>query len=1228
MKIKTTIVASLCALVCAVGLLWWHSSRTSQVLPPLAAAPASNAVASSPHITGSSQAPFPSTNVGSNQPLSREFDLAVNPYAAGLREPGKSKREWDDGYITHFQQAKSGDAVKFELTGGVMAEGNVKIIQDANGQVSYVSGELTAPEAGKFFFLTPPAGGKAGKAVGVIEFPASKTAYRIEPTGPKGDPELWRRRLDEVICLDLPEAPPALLQAAAAAATNETENLIPLRPDLVPDYVPSYNSNIVSLQSYPGSPAVLLLDFAGGYTPTWGGVTYARPPVSNATIKDIWKRIAEDFMPFNINVTTDFKVFQAAAQGSRQRCSFTTTPVTAAGVAYFGSWNWGGDTPCWSVYYAGKPAAEVGAHEPGHTLGLSHQGQDVPNGTNAPTHNEYYTGQGSGETGWCPIMGAAYYKNLTTWAKGEYQYASQTQDELQTITTANNNVTYRADGTGSTLATSRYLEIYTNFTASAEGVIEQAADTDAFQFTTTGGTVTLTAMPVVVSDWEDLALMVTLADATDTVIASNNVQSTVSAGITTSLPAGTYTFRVTGAGKNDPFIDGFSSYASLGYYLVTGSVAGARMPTRLSVMDHATNSTVVGPVVANNPNSSPLVYAIVSGNTAGTFSVDNSGVVRVADNTLVDYYKLATNTALYAAQFEVFMNITNVNNPALTELNRRVVIAVQKFYPPVPTALTAAINTSLRIDLAWMGSQEAASYNVKRSTTHLGPYTTIASATDTSFTDSGLTNGVTYYYVVSAVNTNGESANSVEANAVAQSVANFGFEIPSLGSGNYSYNPSGGFWTFSGASGTGSGIVANGSGFSNPNAPEGAQAAFVQSYGTIAQTLSGFAPRTNYTITYSTAQRSGPDQHGGESWNVVIDGNAIKSNNPGSTSYTTYTATFTASAATHTLSFVGTDLAGGDNTVFLDNVQISPVLQPVPAIVTLTSPTNNSAIAATAPVNLTAAVTTNGNVINGVQFYTDGITFLGQITNAPYTFAWADVSAGVHTVFARVLFNNGSSADSTPISFAVINRNPNLSFEIPSLGSGNYAYAPGGGSWSFTDSLNGNGSGVAANGSAFGNPNAPQGTQAALLQSYGSIRQTLSGFVPGTNYTITYSAAQRSGSAQHGGESWNVVMDNAVIKTNAPGSTSFTTYTASFTASSANHTLAFIGTDLAGGDNTVFIDNISFNPPLSTIPIPNPTTNTLPATAVDVVGSSVTFLAGFSSTNPIAYNGRRSSAVC
>jgi Protein of unknown function (DUF642)/Bacterial Ig domain len=1156
------------------------------------------------------------------QTASREMDLAVNPYAAGLREPGKSKRGWDAAYIESFRTSKTGDPVRFELTRGVMAEGVVKIIQRDNGKVIYVSGELAAPKTGKFFFLTPPEGGKAGKAVGAVEFPASKTAYRIEPTGPGGDPELWQRRLDEVVCLDMPK----VVQAAALAATNQTEDITPLRPDAVPDYVPSYNSNILSLQSYPGSPAVLLLDYFGGYTASWGGVTYTRPQVSNATIKDVWKRIAEDFMPFNINVTTDIKVYLAAPAASRQRCCFTTTPITAAGVAYFGSWNWGNDTVCWSVYYVGKPAAEVGAHEPGHTLGLAHQGQDTPNGTNAPSHNEYYGGQGSGETGWAPIMGVGYYQPFSTWAKGEYQYSSQTQDELATITTANNNVTYRTDDTGGTLATSRYLEVYTNNTVSAEGVVERTADTDAFQFTTTGGAVTLTARPVAVNDWADLAMMATLADATDTVIASNNLQNTVSATITTNLPAGTYTFRVTGAGKNDPLTTGFSSYASLGYYSVTGSVAGARQPTRLSVGEYATNNTLVGSVVANNPNSSPLVYAIGSGNTGATFSADNSGAVRVANNILLDYYKLVTNTTVYAVQFELFMNITNVNNPALTELNRRVVIAVQKLYPPVPAAVIATVDTSLRINLSWIGGQEAASYNVKRSTTHLGPYTTVAGPTDTSYVDSGLTNGVTYYYVVSAVNTNGESTNSTEVSAVAQAVAGFGFETPSIGSGNYSYNPSGGFWTFSAQSGnSGSGIVANGSGFSNPNAPEGTQAAFVQSYGTITQTLSGFAPGTNYTITYSAAQRSGASQNGGESWNVVIDGSVIKTNNPGATSYTTYTATFTATVTTHTLAFVGTDLIGGDNTVFIDNVRFSPVLLPVPVLVAVSSPANSAVFAASAPVNLTTTVTTNGNIINGVQFYTDTITLLGQITNAPYTFAWANVAGGRHSVFARVLFNSGSSADSIPISFTVINRNLNLGFETPSLGSGNYAYNPSGGSWTFTDSSNGNGSGIAANGSAFSNPNAAEGSQAALLQSYGSISQTLTGFAPGTNYTITYSAAQRSGAAQNGGESWNVVIDDTVIKTNAPGSTSYTTYAVSFTASAASHAIAFVGTDLAGGDNTVFLDNVSINPPLATIPTPDLITNTLPVTAADVVGSQVVFLAGFSSTNPITYQWQKIS---
>ena len=46
-----------------------------------------------------------------------------------------------------------------------------------------------------------------------------------------------------------------------------------------------------------------------------------------------------------------------------------------------------------------------------------------------------------------------------------------------------------------------------------------------------------------------------------------------------------------------------------------------------------------------------------------------------------------------------------------------------------------------------------------------GPYTTVASQAATGYNDTGLVNGATYYYVVSAVNLGGESANSIQASA-------------------------------------------------------------------------------------------------------------------------------------------------------------------------------------------------------------------------------------------------------------------------------------------------------------------------------------------------------------------------------------------------------------------------------------------------------------------------------
>jgi hypothetical protein len=678
MNKHTVLFVGLAAII-AAGL--YFSFSHSRLKPGGAATSLEAAVArSGPAVRKPAERSAPaSTNSAAhaaNQPGAHESSPGGNPYAAALREPGKSKRAWDLDFLKRRPNAADGEAIRFELTEGRMASGTIRIAQYRAGELVYLSGELTEPEKGKFFFLTPPLEGKAGKAVGVVEFPASRTAYRIEPTGPDGAPELWQRRLDEVVCLDLPRQQ----AATAGSGTNDPAEMPPLRPDNEALYSPSYNSNIVSLQSYPGSSAVLLLDFFGGYTPTWGGIAYSKPAnVNNTTIKDLWKRVAEDYMPFNINVTTDIKVYLAAPANSRQRCCFTDTPVTAAGVAYIGSWNWGSDTPCWSVYTTGKSGGEVGAHEPGHTVGLGHQGS-----VSSTSTNEYYGGQGSGTTGWTPIMGVGYYQPVATWAKGEYQYANNTQDELAVITTQNNNVAYRPDDTGSTLATARYLEIFTNLSASAEGVIERTGDTDAFRFTTSGGQVTLTANAV--ADWADLALMATLADASDTIIASNNPQSVLSATISSNLPAGTYTFRVTGAGRNNPFTDGFSAYASLGYYSIAGWVTGGRLPTRLSVVEHSANDTLVGTVPASS-NTNLLAYTIVSGNTGSTFSVDDNGAVRVANNTLLDYNRLATNTML-AVQFELLMNITNLDDPTQTELNRRVVISVLSASAAYPIAVS------------------------------------------------------------------------------------------------------------------------------------------------------------------------------------------------------------------------------------------------------------------------------------------------------------------------------------------------------------------------------------------------------------------------------------------------------------------------------------------------------------------------------------------------------------
>ncbi len=85
--------------------------------------------------------------------------------------------------------------------------------------------------------------------------------------------------------------------------------------------------------------------------------------------------------------------------------------------------------------------------------------------------------------------------------------------------------------------------------------------------------------------------------------------------------------------------------------------------------------------------------------------------------------------------------------------------------PSAPTNLGATPGNA-QVSLGWSAVSGATGYNVKRSTTNGGPYTNVgANVSANSFVNTGLTNGTTYYYVVTALNASGESGVSTQVSA-------------------------------------------------------------------------------------------------------------------------------------------------------------------------------------------------------------------------------------------------------------------------------------------------------------------------------------------------------------------------------------------------------------------------------------------------------------------------------
>jgi acid phosphatase type 7 len=131
--------------------------------------------------------------------------------------------------------------------------------------------------------------------------------------------------------------------------------------------------------------------------------------------------------------------------------------------------------------------------------------------------------------------------------------------------------------------------------------------------------------------------------------------------------------------------------------------------------------------------------------------------------------------------------------------------------PPAPTGLVATPGNG-QVSLAWNAATGAATYNVKRSTTSGGPYTVRATGlTQRSYTDTGLTNGTTYHYVVSGVSSGGqEGANSAQASAT-----------PAVGTGPTTFVARGATWKYL-DNGTNQGTAWRATGFNDSTWASGA----------------------------------------------------------------------------------------------------------------------------------------------------------------------------------------------------------------------------------------------------------------------------------------------------------------------------------------------------------------------------------------------------------------------
>ena len=406
-------------------------------------------------------------------------------------------------------------------------------------------------------------------------------------------------------------------------------------------------ANAFLLHSKPGASKTLYLDFAGfsAVETAWSAAAISAPPYDltgnpaefdnseRNDIVSIWSRVAEDYLPFDVDVTTEPPAIDALVRSSAADDSYGTQVVVTqtqfdcgacGGVSYVGVVNWVNNTyyqPAWVFQDAlsnkEKYIAEAISHEAGHTLGLLHDGLKSGN-----SQSTYYVGHGSGETGWAPIMGASYYKNLTQWDHGVYPHTNNRQDDIAVF--ASSGILPRDDDYGNTFATASSLTGTASGSAvniANGGIIETAGDIDMFVINTAGGPLNLSASPAAIGP--NLDIQLTLYNAAGAVVAGNAPESALSAAIEqTAVPAGAYYLAVSAAGKaaadNDP---GYPVYGSLGRYDITGSYTPAGGGSNSNFADKAAKAPVATIGATTIAGTAPLAINFSANNSVGNGNI-------------------------------------------------------------------------------------------------------------------------------------------------------------------------------------------------------------------------------------------------------------------------------------------------------------------------------------------------------------------------------------------------------------------------------------------------------------------------------------------------------------------------------------------------------------------------------------------------------------------------------